>query len=404
METLQYILENISKTSRVYKRPPKGKKSLIGLPYPFTSPCIDGIFREMYYWDTYFTNKGLLLTDMGEQAVNNVKNFIFLLYNYGKIPNGNRVDYLSRSQPPFFGLMLDDIMKCKPNVITVEEAFCALEKEYTFWQTKRIAPNSLNRYGCDLSENELKRRIHVASYRKRTCKDVAYTTENAENILCECESGWDFSPRFLLKCSECNPVDLNCLLYKDEILLAEWAAQCGYCEKAEFYTNTAVARKDRLIGLMKKDGIYYDYNYKSNEVTGVLSCAALFPFLVGIDNDKNDFLTALNRLERKFGIVACDYGATYYQWSAPNCWAPLAYIAFAAAEKLLLKDEALRIACKFVKATDSLFIKTGKLWEKYNAENGELDLISEYGTPEMLGWTAGVYVVFKNFIEKNVNL
>ena len=49
----------------------------------------------------------------------------------------------------------------------------------------------------------------------------------------------------------------------------------------------------------------------------------------------------------------------------------------------------------------NLFEKTGKLWEKYNAESGELDFNSEYGTPEMLGWTAGVYVVCKNYIEKH---
>ena len=109
MTTLQFICENIDETTRIYTKEPKGKKSLIGLPYPFTSPCIDDIFQEMYYWDTYFTNKGLLQIEKQEQAINNVRNFLYLLTNYGKIPNGNRMDYLSRSQPPFLGLMLEEI-------------------------------------------------------------------------------------------------------------------------------------------------------------------------------------------------------------------------------------------------------------------------------------------------------
>jgi len=88
MTTYQFICENVDKTTRVYTRKPRGKKSLIGLPYPFTSPCVDGMFQEMYYWDTYFTNKGLIEIGKGQQALNNVRNFLFLLNEYEKYPTG----------------------------------------------------------------------------------------------------------------------------------------------------------------------------------------------------------------------------------------------------------------------------------------------------------------------------
>ena len=39
-------------------------------------------------------------------------------------------------------------------------------------------------------------------------------------------------------------------------------------------------------------------------------------------------------------------------------------------------------------------------WEKYNAVEGSLNVITEYETPEFLGWTAGVYCVFNNFINR----
>ena len=402
MTTYQFILENIDKTTRVYKRAPRGKKSLIGLPYPFTSPCIDGIFQEMYYWDTYFTNKGLLQIGKGEQAVNNVRNFLFLLDNYGKIPNGNRMDYMSRSQPPFLGLMLEDVLRENPESISLKEAFDGLEKEYRFWQTQRIAENGLNCYGCDLLESELVRKLHVAGYRKRTGKKVAYTVENARNILCECESGWDFSPRFDLQCSVCNPIDLNCLLYKDETLLSAWAECLGDEQKSQFYANAAQERAGKIRTLMCKEGLYFDYNAAKDCRCETLSCASLFPYFVGLDNDMVGFQKTLTALERRFGVVACDSTENCYQWSSPNSWAPLNFIAFAAAKRLSLTEDALRIAKKYVEATDKLFAQTGKLWEKYNAENGELDHASEYGTPDMLGWTAGVYIVCKNAIEQSV--
>ena len=31
--------------------------TLIGLPYPYTVPTAGAMFREMYYWDTFFTNE-----------------------------------------------------------------------------------------------------------------------------------------------------------------------------------------------------------------------------------------------------------------------------------------------------------------------------------------------------------
>ena len=398
MTTLQFICENIDKTTRIYTKEPKGKKSLIGLPYPFTSPCIDGIFQEMYYWDTYFTNKGLLQIGKQEQAINNVRNFLYLLTNYGKIPNGNRMDYLSRSQPPFLGLMLEDVLQAKPSAIPLQEAFDGLEKEYAFWQTKRIASNGLNRYGCDLPETELTRKLHVAGYRKRTDKKVAYTIENAYNILCECESGWDFSPRFSLQCSSYNPVDLNCLLYKDEMLLSQWAKALGDADKSAYYAQAAKVRKEKILYSMCKDGLYFDYNFATDKCSDIVSCASLFPYFVGLDEDATGYKKALSRLERTFGVVACDSKESCYQWSAPNSWAPLNFVAFYAAHRLGLVNDASRLAEKYCQATDVLFTKTGKLWEKYNAENGELDHTSEYGTPDMLGWSAGVYVVCRQYL------
>ncbi len=71
-----------------------GEETLISLPHPYTVPCADGAFQELYYWDTYFTNRGLLLSGREELVLSNLKNFAYLINTYGFIPNGNRTYYL----------------------------------------------------------------------------------------------------------------------------------------------------------------------------------------------------------------------------------------------------------------------------------------------------------------------
>ena len=409
MKTYKFIASNIDKTTKPSINTDRKDMTLISLPLPFTTPCIGGMFQEMYYWDTFFTNKGLYLLDRKEQAVNNIRNMAWLLEQYGRIPNGNRTGYLTRSQPPFYGCMLEDALHFAPEQnaqksslhsggITLEEAFSWLEKEYVFWQTMRQTENGLNRYSSDVLEEQLP--DAVVDYGNRTGIHLDRTAENGRNVLAECESGWDFSPRFPGGCANYNPVDLNCLLYKDELLLSGWAEELGRRATAERYRKCAAERKEMVLTFMKRDGIYYDYNYVDGTLSPVVSCASLFPYYVGLDSSGEDFKKTLEHLEARHGVIACDWDEGRYQWSKPNSWAPLNYIAFAAACELALYGDAERLAEKYLGAVDVLFENTGNLWEKYDANTGLIDMKSEYGTPAMLGWTAGVYVVFYKWISE----
>ncbi len=44
-------------------------------------------------------------------------NFAYLIQQFGHIPNGNRTYFVSRSQPPYFSLMLDLLASDKGNRI-----------------------------------------------------------------------------------------------------------------------------------------------------------------------------------------------------------------------------------------------------------------------------------------------
>lgn len=398
MKVEEFIRSDIDRTTKTYNGADDGEGTLIALPYPFTTPCAEGMFQETYYWDTYFTQKALYLTGRSEQAANNVKNFVFLLNKYGKIPNGNRTYYLKNSQPAFFGLMLRELMENAPEAITLSYAFENLEKEYAFWTEHRRAKNGLNHYNRDMEDEANPDTIRW--YKERTGIELENTADNCRCIWSEGESGWDFSPRFHSACTHHNAIDLNSLLYADELLLGEWAKRLGKEEAAKRYLAAAELRGKKMRELMLgKDGIWYDYDYTKNTPSDIVSCAAFFPYFVGLDRNAEGFLKMLSLLEREYGVVASRTLKRVYQWAEPNSWAPLNYIAVAAAEKLGLQETARRLAKKYLLAMDGIFEKTGRLWEKYNAETGDLDVTSEYGTPEMLGWTAGVYMAFSEYLK-----
>lgn len=79
--------------------------SALPMPAPYVVP--GGRFREMYYWDSYFTMLGLAVDGQQPLVETMLVDFVATVETHGHIPNGMRTYYLSRSQPPFFALMPD---------------------------------------------------------------------------------------------------------------------------------------------------------------------------------------------------------------------------------------------------------------------------------------------------------
>jgi alpha,alpha-trehalase len=91
------------------RQPERDSGSLIALPNPYIVP--GGRFREIYYWDSYFTMLGLQVSGRTDMIRNMIDNFAYLIDTEGYIPNGNRSYFLGRSQPPFFSCMVSLWMK-----------------------------------------------------------------------------------------------------------------------------------------------------------------------------------------------------------------------------------------------------------------------------------------------------
>ena len=397
----EYIRDNIGKTIRTNL---EDKSDLIGLPYPYTVPCADGIFQEMYYWDTYFTNVGLLEFGMAEQAKNNTDNVLYMIERYGFMPNGSRTYYLSRSQPPYASLMVKDVYNHFKDIEWLGKAYKTLEKEYEFWQTKRITPNGLNYYGTNNALDDFRINTLYEDFQKRAGKRFdkeENKLEIAQTVCTFVESGWDCNNRFEKDGFAYNPVCLNSLLFGLEKNMADFAEILDNDEQ-QIWQERAEKRKQKMEKYMlnPQNGLFMDWNFKEQRFSPVVSAASLYPLFVKLRDDASNEIPLINKLLLKYGVtcsIADDYEFPLMQWDYPNVWPPIQFIAYRACENYAVDEHKNKIAQAYVSLIERSMKKTGNLWEKYDGNTGEVTS-NEYEAPIMLGWTAGVYIYLKNRI------
>lgn len=118
------------------------------VPVNRTFVVAGGRFREPYYWDSYWIVEGLLRTggSFVDISRNTIENFLDLIDLYGFVPNGARVYYLNRSQPPLLAQMIRVYMEHTNDTSILQRAVPLLIKEHAFWSTNRsvsvAAPNN----------------------------------------------------------------------------------------------------------------------------------------------------------------------------------------------------------------------------------------------------------------------
>ena len=86
--TRSYIDANWENTFRVSREETPKE---ISLPRPHTVPSTDPSMWLFFYWDTYFTNLGLIRQGRFDQALNNAENVIYLLERLGFVPRSESV-------------------------------------------------------------------------------------------------------------------------------------------------------------------------------------------------------------------------------------------------------------------------------------------------------------------------
>lgn len=371
------------------------------LPKPYSVPCVKGIFQDLFYWDTYFTNAGLIADNNLEQARNNIECIAAMIERLGFMPNASRVDMMQRSQPPYFAPMVDDYFRATGDTVLVRKMMPVIAREYEFWMTERIAPNGLNRYGHNADKEYLLTFFRDVSPRVGVDPSRPYSEpkriEMSGHLLAEAESGWDFNARFERRCMDYNPVDLNSLLYLYEILMSEYNDMDGKVMEAGKWKERALRRKNLMNKLMKdENGVLLDYDYVNRHISPIFSAASFMPLWVGLADETQAKTTVVNlgRLESRNGIYPCEPGSrdVAYQWDFPNCWSACVLTIVQGLDRYGYGADADRIADKYMGAIEKIYAETGQLWEKYNAEEASVNVKDEYEMPgDFMGWTAGVY-------------
>jgi alpha,alpha-trehalase len=385
--------------------------SLLPLPRPYVVP--GGRFREIYYWDSYFTMLGLGASGRRDLIENMVGDFANLINTYGHVPNGTRTYYLSRSQPPFFYAMVGLAAPQDPPA-AFARYLPQLRREYAFWMEGEhsVRPGEAHRRVVAMPDGSVLNRYwddsdapRDESYREDTqlARDSGRPAAQLyRDIRAAAESGWDFGSRWFadgasratIDTTQIVPIDLNSLLYGMEIAIRRGCERSGDVACAAEFEQRAARRRaviDR--NLWDPAGVYLDYRWTRHRRVARLSAATLYPLFVGLASAHQAAAVAAmarRRLLSPGGVVTTPV-ATGQQWDAPNGWAPLQWIAVSGLRDYGQSALARTIACRWLSNVDDVYRHTGKLVEKYDVmELGRSGGGGEYPTQDGFGWTNGV--------------
>lgn len=386
------------------------------LPLPHLSLAPGGRFRESYYWDTYFSLIGLRhRPDLIRAAAENCR---WQIEQYGFVPNANRTYYLSRSQPPFFFKIVELQGEVQGKSVAAE-FLPALIAEHQFWMdgADKLDPGQSHRRVVKLPDGAvLNRYWDDAAYPR----DESYlwdvlaaqsapgraSTDVYRDIRAACESGWDFSSRWLGQSSDPGsimttsilPSDLNSILFGLERFISDALAAQGDDTGARRYATYAENRSVAMNRYLWNTelGIFDDFDWKAGRLRYVPSAAAAAALFVGLADRQQAHATAAliqARLMAPGGLLPTAQKSDL-QWDAPNGWAPLQWIAYAGLARYGLSSLAMDIRKRWLRTAEHVFRATGRLIEKYDILSLQPGSGGEYALQDGFGWTNGVIMAF----------
>ncbi|MEC4003207.1 trehalase family glycosidase [Flavobacterium sp. SUN052] len=406
---------------------------------PFAVP--GGRFNEMYGWDSYFENIGLLLDDKLDLAKSMVENFAYQITHYGKILNANRSYYLTRTQPPFYTSMIREVFEKMPkkDLNWLKNHLQIALKEYqTVWmeQGKRLTENGLNRYfaqGIGLPpETEAghyddiiksfadAENLSIPEYEKLYYQRKIQNQELDDYFVHDRsvrESGHDTSYRIEATCASLNVVELNAMLYKYETDFAELIEHYfnddfefndqNYTKK--YWLEKANSRKILMNQLLwnENKSCFFDYNIETKSQNIFLSATCFFPLWAKIATQEQAdkmIQKALPKLICLGGIAGCskealsniDATQMQRQWDFPNGWPPHQIIIWQGLNNYGYHDLAQELIYRWLwMITKNACEYNGTVPEKYDVVSASHKVFAEYGnqgtdfeyiTREGFGW------------------
>ena len=400
---------------------------LLYLPYPYVVP--GGRFNEMYGWDSFFIQLGLLRDGELGLARSMVDNFIYEIEHYDMILNANRTYYLTRSQPPFLTAMILGVFEREGDREWLRRTLPAIRTYYEYWTgpPHLIGGLELSRYyglgtgpapevvSSEKDRSGLTHYDRVKDYyrhRPVTEYDLSLYYDAASESLTPLffigdrsmrESGFDPSNRFgpfSVDITHYAPTCLNSLLYLMEVQIAQIHEILGDIVTVTSWNERATTRRQRVNAPLWDDtkGLYMDYDFRGDRLSDYEFAATFYPLWVGIATEEQARRVAasLSRFEAPGGLLTST-NVSGSQWDAPYGWAPLQLIAVQGLRRYGYDDDADRLATKFINLVTKEFEEHGAIFEKYNVVTGESDIAAGirfgYDSNEIgFGWTNAVFI------------
>jgi len=387
--------------------------SALALPEQTVVP--GGRFREVYYWDSYFTMLGLAESGHADLSRQMLDNFAHQIDTYGHIPNGTRSYYLSRSQPPFFAYMVSEEAGRGGDAV-YRRYLPQLQAEYAYWmrgadslkpgdasaRVVKLADGSvLNRYWDDRDTPRQEAWVHDV----RTAAEARADRPAGEvyrDLRAAAESGWDFSSRWFddpkklstIHTTAIVPVDLNSLIYHLETTLAAACKTQPSACTIDYAARAGQRQAAIEMHLWNPAGYYADYDLRTQAPRVQVTAATAFPLFAGLASSQRAAQTANTiraQLLRPGGIATTAVNSGQ-QWDAPNGWAPLQWVAVDGLRRYKQDALAERIGRGFLGRVQAVFDHEHKLTEKYDvdATGSASGGGGEYPNQDGFGWTNGV--------------
>ncbi len=357
--------------------------TLLFLPFPYVSGGgSEAAFPEMYCWDSFFVNLGLIAHERFDLVRQHILNHLFMIQRYGFVLTGNRTYYLSRSQTPLLAESVRRYHQHHPDRDLLCQAYPLLKYEYHhYWlAAHHQTPTGLvtNR---DLGDERL--RPELAAEAEVT----------------------DFTACFDGDVRRCNPLQTNCALVQYAHNLAWMAEELGWREEADAWRSEARQRSARILELCwdESQGFFFEYQFEQQKRLPYWSLGGYWAMWAGVATPQQAqrLVKNLQRFEHDYGLAqtAEAYPSPHpefewLQWNYPTGWPPMQLMVIEGLERYGYAEDAARVARKFLTMMIELHQSTGKLWEKYNVVEGNTTLPRErYVSQPLHGWSCAAVVL-----------
>ncbi|XGW09581.1 hypothetical protein V3C99_011676 [Haemonchus contortus] len=389
--------------------------SLLYVPHEFVVP--GGRFREFYYWDAYWIVKGLLMSGMTDTTKSMLMNFAHIVNTYGFIPNGGRVYYLRRSQPPLFIPMVYEYYLATRDTNFIREMLPIMEKEFQFWQKNRTVDITVNGESITMFQYRTPSTVpRPESYREDALSASNISDDNIrrqfyQDIASAAESGWDFSTRWFadktlssIETTNILPVDLNAFLCYNMHILGALHAEVGNEHKSSSWISQYIKFRsdfEKAFYVPSAKG-WYDYNFRTQRhntdfyasIAAPLFTQCYEPLSLSKSDDLYNKMEEIGVFKYIGGIPTSLQKDGGQQWDYPNGWSPLNHMIVEGLRKSddpRMQQKAFVLARKWILSNLHVYESDNAMWEKYDVVNAEPRLGSggEYVVQAGFGWTNG---------------